>query len=554
MQEAIPICCAGRTLKPADALRLGLVDGVALNAVNEAIAFGERVSKIHRTRDLTNKLGNIISNNIIYAMAKKKIVASVPSDMPAPLRALDAIYAATRLPFKEGLRYERKLFVELNATPAAAALKHVFFAERASSKVPGVDPEKLARPVKSIGVIGGGLMGCGIAINFLLIAMPVVIVEVDPARRDLCVKSITSDLQKRLAKKRLLQRDITLRLSKLRVVGEYEALREVDFVIEAVFEEMELKRRVFGQLDRVCPPHAVLASNTSTLSIDEIASAVKNPRRVIGAHFFSPAQIMKLVEFVRGSQTEAATIATALVLGKRIRKTCVVVNNCFGFVANRMILKSGFQALAMLEEGSQPYDVDRAVRTFGFPMGPFAMQDLAGLDVATKIQKGMPEHLVPKRDVTTVATALAEMGRLGLKSNAGWHSYTAKSRKPHRDITVERMVIACSKKKKLPRRYITDKEATERYTLALINEAAWIIQDGIVTRPSDIDIIFVYGFGFPPHKGGPCHYADTLGLQKVVDLITLYNTALEEPTFPSPCPLLLKLAKEGKCFADLKKD
>jgi len=323
-------------------------------------------------------------------------------------------------------------------------------------------------------------------------------------------------------------------------------------VIEAVFENMKLKKEIFAKLDAACKPNTILASNTSTLSIDEIASATRRPNKVIGAHFFSPANVMPLLEFVRGRATDGETMALSLEIGKMIKKKPVMVGNCFGFVSNRVMLRCGFQANAMLEEGAFPREVDAVIKNFGYPMGIFAMQDLAGLDVGAKIRLETPASFIPKRDVGTISDELVKGGRFGQKAGKGWYQYTKEApRVPVPDNEVEKMVVNVSQQKKIKRRNISKEEILDRYLFAMINESAHILEEGFAIRPSDIDVVFVFGFGFPPYRGGPCHFADHIGLDNVVAGIQKYNKALGDDTFPPPRPLLVDMARNKKTFADM---
>lgn len=562
LQNAIAMCCTGRNIKAPLALQWGLCDQVAEagKVVEAAAAFGlelaAKKTAPRRTSEQTAKLGNWLSNKFIARAARQQVSKSVPPGMISPLRALDAVLAAASAPsFKAGMDIERKIFMELAQSPQAAAMQHFFFAERQALKIPGVPADVRPRPVKKVGVIGGGAMGGGIAMCFMNIGIPVTLLETADDRKKLCVDTIARNYSVTVAKGKMSQETMQQRLGLLTVVvNDFAAFQDVDYAIEAVFENMKLKKEIFAKLDRVCKPECILASNTSTLSIDEIASATTRPSKVIGAHFFSPANVMRLLEFVRGAETDAQTIVTSMAVGKAIKKAPVMVGNCFGFVSNRMMIRGGFQVGAMLEEGALPMDLDRVVKGFGFPMGVISMQDLAGLDVSAKIRTETPAHLVPKRDVTTINEELVKLGRFGQKSLKGYHLYDKENpRKPIHDPSVDKLIIEVSKKKGIKRRHIPDQEAIERYLFAMINEAAYILQEGFAIRPSDIDIVFIYGFGFPPYKGGPCHYADFIGIPKLVEAISKYHQALGPDTFPAPCPLLVAMAKEGKKFKDMNK-
>jgi 3-hydroxyacyl-CoA dehydrogenase len=552
---AIRMCCTGGNIKPAVALKAGLADAVAEPAdlIRVAGELGLQKKKPRRTSDMTTKLGNRVRNYFVFRAARQQVQKSTPSGMVSPLKALDAVEAACHAPnFKAGLAAERKIFFDVAKTSQAAAMQHFFKAERTALKIPGAGDAQ-PREVKSAGVIGGGTMGGGIAMCFMNVGIPVTILETSPERKHFAIDNIRNTYMVTVKKGKLSQENFQKRMALLTVVvDDWQAFQDADYVIEAVFENMELKKKIFAKLDAVCKGTCVLASNTSTLSIDEIASATKRPQSVIGAHFFSPANVMKLLEFVRGKDTDAVTINTSMALGKRIRKAPVMVGNCFGFVSNRMIMQGGFEALCMLEEGALPEQVDKVVRKFGYPIGLFQMQDLAGLDVMSKIRTETPKNLVPKRDVSTIAEKLVKDGRFGQKTGKGWYLYAKENpRKSIHDSGVDKLVIATANEKKIKRRNFDDKEILERYLYIMINEAAKILEEGYAIRPSDIDIVFIYGFGFPPYRGGPCFYADLVGVKNVVDKMRMYNKALGSDTFPEPCKLLEDLAASGKGFASL---
>jgi 3-hydroxyacyl-CoA dehydrogenase len=561
-QFAVQMCCTGGNIRPAAALKNGLVDGV-VGATEDVVAAAAKLGRAavaknaapRRTSAMTAKLGNALTNFVLFRAARAQVAKATPSGMVSPLRALDAVQAACSVPsFKAGMAFEMKTFMALAKSPQAAAMQHFFTSERRALKIPGLE-QQAPRKVKSVGVVGGGTMGGGIAMCFLNIGVPVVLIETSAERKGFCEANIAGTYGVTVKKGRLSKEKYAQRMALLTVVvNDYAALQDVDYVIEAVFENMALKKEIFAKLEACCKPTCVLASNTSTLDIDEIASSTKSPHRVIGAHFFSPANVMKLLEFIRGKDTDAATIATSMAVGKAIRKAPVMVGNCFGFVSNRMIMKGGFQNLALLEEGALPVQIDKVIKGFGFPMGTFAMGDLAGIDVSYKIALGMPKHLVPAKDVAAVQRQLYEMGRYGQKTGRGWYIYTKeKPRAPVFDPAVDKLVIANSAKKGIARRTVEKREILERYLYAMINEAAEILREGYAIRPSDIDIVFIYGFGFPPYAGGPCHYADHVGLPKVVDAIKRYNATLGGDTFPAPSALLLDMVAKGTNFATLNK-
>lgn len=566
VQSAIAMACSGRNVKAAAAKAMGLVDAVLPSAEEGTgiVAFASKLGlaavaakkPIRRLCNDNSKLGNFLTNSFVFRAAKGQLQKTVPAGMTSPYRCLEAIQAATSVSsFKEGLAVERKIFLQCAQTPQAAAMQHFFFAQRAALRIPGVPKDVKGRDVKALGVIGGGTMGAGIAICALNANIPTTILETSDERKLAAIKTVEGVYASRLKKGKITPQLVEERMKLLTVVvNDYAALQDVDYVIEAVFENMALKKSIFARLDKVCKRTCVLATNTSTLSIDEIASATSRPESVIGAHFFSPANVMPLLEFVRGAKTSADVILTSLELGKRIKKVPVVVGNCFGFVSNRMIIRAGFQAMCMAEEGCFPKEIDSVIKRFGFPVGPFVMQDIAGLDVGSKIRQETPAEFVPKREVTNVSEALVKEGRYGQKTLKGWYRYDAADpRTPIPDFSVEKKIVEVAAAKKITRRMITKKEIEERYLLALINEAASILSEGFALRPSDVDVVFIFGFGFPPYKGGPCHYADAVGIDKIVQKMEVYHKALGGDTFPAPSALLKKMAAEKTTFADLNK-
>lgn len=576
VKAAIDVACSGRTIKAPSALAMGLVDAlVAVPAESPAVEIRRQLlaaasryavehlnekRKLRRLCDETGKLGNCLTNSVTFRMARQHMLKTVPRGVTSPFRALDAIIAATSVnSFKDGLAAERRIFLECAKTPQAHAMVHFFLAQRAALRLPGVSEttttKRPAAALQSVGIIGGGTMGSGIAICCLNAGLHTVILETSDERKRAATRAIKDIYFAGLQKKKLSDVQVAERLGRLVVVvNDYSAFRDVDYVIEAVFESMALKKDIFAKLDAVCKPSCILASNTSTLNMDEIASATRRPQNVIGAHFFSPANIMPLLELIRGRDTSVPTIQASLQLGKIIKKVPVVVGNCFGFVSNRMILRAGFQAMAMAEEGCFPREIDAVIKSFGFPVGPFAMQDIAGLDVGSKIRKETPSAFLPKRDVTTVSERLVAAKRFGQKSGQGWYRYDPKApRKPIPDNAVEKILLQVSQERGIKRRMIEKSEIEERYLFALIHEAAEILSEGIATRPSDIDLIYIFGFGFPPYKGGPCHWADHVGLATIVKKMAIYHTALGADTFPAPSPFLVKMVADNVTFADLNK-
>jgi 3-hydroxyacyl-CoA dehydrogenase len=552
---AIDLVCSGRTVRPAEALKSGLVDKLATgNVVEEAIAFAQDLVKRnvtpHRLCDDGSKLGWCITNKLLFRQARKGVAAAARG-MQSPLKGLEAIEAATTArTFKEGMDIEQRIIMECFKSPQSQAMQHLFFSERRALKIPGLPANLKSNTIRTVGVVGGGTMGSGIAMNFLNVGIPVTLLETSDDRAKFAIDTIRGNYDLTMKKGKLTQDTANKRLALLKiVVNDYGAFKDVDYVIEAVFENMKLKKEIFAKLTAATRPDCILASNTSTLSVDEIASASSRPGKVIGTHFFSPANVMKLLELVRGKDTDAATIITSLDLSKRIKKTPVLAGNCFGFISNRMMAVGGLQAIYMLEEGCQPQEIDAAITGFGFPMGVFAMQDLAGLDVGYKIRQETPETFKPKRMVE-IPDQLHALGRYGQKTQKGYYKYP-EGRTPVTDPVVTQLVLDASKKKNIKRRAFTQQEILDRYLFALVNEGANILKEGYAIRPSDIDIVFIFGFGFPPYKGGPMHYADHVGIEKVAGTIQKLNSTLPPNTFPPLSPLLAEMVASKAKFAKL---
>ena len=473
-------------------------------------------------------------------------VAAASKNFPAPLKCVDCVEAAVTLPFEEGMKVERDNFLMLVQTTESKALRHYFFGERAAAKIPDVPEETPKRPIRTAAVVGAGTMGGGIAMNFANAGIPVVVLEVNQEALDRGLATIRKNYENSLKKGRLTQEKFDQRVGLIRGTLSYDDIKDADIVIEAVFEEMGIKEKVFRKLDEVMKPGAILASNTSTLDVNRIAGFTKRPQDVIGTHFFSPANVMRLLEIVRGEKTAKEVLATTMALAKKIRKIGVVSGVCDGFIGNRMIEQYARQAGFLIEEGCLPEQVDRAMEAFGFAMGPFRMGDLAGNDVGWYIRK---RRYAERPDVIYSKTAdlLCEMGRFGQKTGAGWYDYKPGDRKAYPSEIVNAMIVNHSKEIGVERRAIDDTEIVERLVYALVNEAAYILAEGIAQRASDIDIIYITGYSFPLHRGGPMFTADTVGLPKVVAAMDRYAKG-RHGEFWKPAPLLAKLAAEGKTF------
>jgi 3-hydroxyacyl-CoA dehydrogenase len=484
-----------------------------------------------------------------YLQFARNTVGAMSRNFPAPLKCVEAVAASTTMKFDEGMKFERETFINLMLTPECKALRHAFVAERATTKIPDVPPDTPVRAVKKLAVIGAGTMGGGIAMNFLNAGLPVTMLEMKQEALDKGVATIRKNYEAQVKKGKLKADKLEQRMALLSTTLKYDDLKDADMVIEAVFEDMAVKEQVFKTLDEVMKPGAILASNTSTLDVDKIAAFTKRPQDVIGTHFFSPANVMKLLEVVRGEKTAKDVLATVMQLGKKIRKTCVVSGVCDGFIGNRMIEQYSRQAGFLLEEGCTPAQVDKAVEKFGFAMGPFRMGDLAGNDVGWYIRK---RRYIEKPHLRYSKTAdlLCELGRFGQKTGAGWYDYQAGKRDAIPSKLVEEMIAGHRKTLGITPRKISDEEIVQRLVYALVNEGARIVEEGIALRASDVDMVYLTGYGFPLWRGGPMKYADEVGLFNVVQAMKRFaQNPNDDATFWEPAPLLAKLAAEGKTFS-----
>ena len=485
-------------------------------------------------------------NHEAFLQFSRNTVQAMAGPFPAPLKCVEAVAAAVTMKFDDGLKFERELFMQLVQSPESKALRHAFFAERVASKVPDVSADTPVRAIASAAIVGAGTMGGGIAMNFANAGIPVKLLETTQEALDKGLATIRKNYENTVKKGKLTQDKAEQRIALVTGTLEYADISQADIVVEAVFEEMGVKEAVFRQLDAVMKPGAILASNTSTLDLDQIASFTSRPQDVIGTHFFSPANVMKLLEIVRGKHTGKDVLASALALSKKLKKTGVVSGVCDGFIGNRMIEQYSRQAGFLLEEGCLPAQVDKAAEQFGFAMGPFRMGDLAGNDIGWAIRK---RRYVQKPDVTYSKTAdlLCELGRYGQKTGAGWYDYKAGDRKAYPSEQVNAMIVRHSQDIGVERRKISDKEIVERLVYALVNEGARILEEGIALRASDIDMVYLTGYGFPLFRGGPMFHADTVGLPNVLDAIAGYAQGRHGEAW-TPAPLLVKLAGEGKGF------
>ena len=552
--KGVELCADGNPIKAAEALKLGIVDRIIEgDLLTGALAFAREVAgkPTRKTRARNEKLGTPEQNAPIFAAAREN-ARKKQRGLMAPLAAIDAVEAATKLPtFEEGCEAERKLFTECLFSDQSKAMIHVFFGEREVSKIPDVPKGTPTIPVNSAAVVGAGTMGGGIAMALANAGIPVLLKETDQTALDRGLATIQKNYANSVKRGRFTQQFMDERLKLIKPTLIYDDFGSADMVIEAVFEGMALKKQVFGELDRVCKPGAILASNTSTLNVDEIASATKRPEAVIGTHFFSPANVMRLLEIVRGKASSKEVIATCMQLSKKIGKIGVLVGNCRGFVGNRMFGPYRREAQFLVEEGASVEAVDKALYDFGMAMGPMATGDLAGLDVGWRIRKEFRHAEKPGVRQPLAEDRLCELGRFGQKTVAGWYKYDAE-RRAIPDPEVAQLVKKWGAEAGIPQRQISTEEIVDRCIYALVNEGARILEEGYALRAVDIDIIYLNGYGFPAHRGGPMWYADTVGLKKVYDRICEFHQQHGE--LWEPAPLLKRLAESGQGFKDFNKD
>jgi 3-hydroxyacyl-CoA dehydrogenase len=551
--KALEMCTTGNPIKAEEALKFAIVDRIIEgDLLAGAVAFAREVAgkPAPKTRDRNGKLGNAADNAPIFSAARET-VAKKQRGLLAPVAAIDAIEIATKMPFQEGCQAEQKLFVECLFSEQSKSLIHVFFSEREVSKIPDIPKETAIIPIKSAAVVGAGTMGGGIAMVLANAGIPVLLKEADQAALDRGLATIKSNYANSVKRGRFSQEAADERFNRITPTLSYDGFSNVDLVIEAVFEGMALKKEVFKELDRVCKPGAILASNTSTLSIDEIAASTSRPEFVIGTHFFSPANVMRLLEIVRGKATSSEVVATCMQLSKTLGKVGVLVGNCRGFVGNRMFGPYRREAQFLVEEGAGIEAVDKALVDFGNAMGPLAVGDLAGLDVGWRIRKEYRHLELPGIRQPFAEDRLCELGRFGQKTGAGWYKYDDQ-RRASPDPAVDELIRKWVAEAGIVQRKISAEEITDRCIYALVNEGARILEEGYALRASDIDIIYLNGYGFPAHRGGPMWYADTVGLKKVVERVSEFHRQHGETW--RPAPLLKRLAEQGKTFAQFGKE
>ena len=552
VENALNMIVSGEPVKsemlamvPGQTLFQKIIDG---DLMAGALAFAAEVADV-RPLPLVRNQKVEHPNPDAYFQFARNTVGAMARNFPAPLKCVEAVAAALKMKFDDGMKFERDTFVALMMTPECKALRHAFTAERATTKIADVPADTPLRDIKKLAVIGAGTMGGGIAMNFLNAGLPVVMLEMKQEALDKGVATIRKNYEAQVKKGKLKQDKFDARLALLSTTLNYADLGDADMVIEAVFEDLTVKQQVFKTLDEVMKPGAILASNTSTLDVNKIAAFTKRPQDVIGTHFFSPANVMKLLEVVRGEKTAKDVLATVMALGKKIKKTCVVSGVCDGFIGNRMIEQYSRQAGFLLEEGCTPAQVDKAMEKFGFAMGPFRMGDLAGNDVGWYIRKRRYLEK-PNMRYSKTADLLCELGRFGQKTGAGWYDYLPGKRDAIPSALVVEMIEKHRAELGVKPRRIADDEIVHRLVYSLVNEGAKIVDEGIAMRASDIDMVYLTGYGFPLFRGGPMCYADTVGLYNVVATMKRFaQNPLDDATFWQPAPLLARLAAEGKCFS-----
>jgi 3-hydroxyacyl-CoA dehydrogenase len=547
VEAALDLMTTGTPIAAAQALNIGLIDEVvegdllsaALDFAKEVIAQGcvlKRVSAL-----AVNKAEASAEFFVNY----RKKLSKRFRGQEAPQRIVECVEAALNTSFDEGLKVERRLFVECMQSSQSAALQHMFFAQRMSSKVKDLPKDTQLKDIKRVGIIGGGLMGGGIAMNFVNVGIPVTLLEISQEALQRGKDLIAKNYAMTVSKGKLTTQLATQRQEMITGTTDYNDLADMDLVIEAVFENLDIKKQVFSKLDKVCKPGAILASNTSYQDVNLIAQSTSRPQDVIGLHFFSPANVMKLLEIVRGDETSDEAVATSMAIAKSIKKVPALSRVCYGFIGNRMLRHYAREAQLCLLEGSTPQDIDAVMQNFGMAMGPLAVGDLAGIDIGYKAREGLTDE--QKGDVRTycIADALYEMGRLGQKTGAGYYQYDPDTRQRSIDPVVLEVIEAQAKKRGVERKIISDKTILERLTFALINEGFKILEEGIAQRPSDIDVVYAFGYGFPAYRGGPMFYADSIGLEKIYHTICEFGRAYGEE-FWKPATLLKQLVAEGK--------
>jgi 3-hydroxyacyl-CoA dehydrogenase len=552
VERAIDLIVTGKLISAAEAYEAGLIDRLLDGDLREdAVAFAREIAgqPYRKTRERLEKLGSAEANAPLFE-AGRQLAAKIRRHQTAPLAALEALQAATTLPFDQGRRRERELAIDSVRTPQCRAFVHGFIAERAVAKVPGVTDDPAAANLPAVGevaIVGAGTMGSGIAMACANAGVRVTLTDASQERLDAGFATLRRNYDSSVKRGRLTPAQVEERIARVSGKLGYDACATADIVIEAVFEQMALKQQVFAALDTVAKPGAMLATNTSMLDIDAIASATRRPESVVGLHFFSPAHVMRLVEIVRGAKTDVVTLAAAMALAKKLGKVGVLVRNSVGFVGNRMMLPYMYEAQFLVEDGATPEQVDRVLTDFGMAMGIFAVDDLGGLDVAWRIRRELNQFSEPGARRPLVADALVEMNRLGQKTGKGWYKYEG-GRTPIPDPETAAVIERVTADAGIRRRPVDDEEIRERTIYALINEGARLLEEGVALRAADIDVIYLTGYGFPGFRGGPMFHADTAGLDKVLNRVSEFHRQLGDRW--KPAPLLERLVREGRTFRD----
>ena len=547
VRAALDLITSGKSIDAQRALALGAIDEIAGgDLVESAVAFAKRIllegRAIRRTKALTVKPEPSISFDDISAEMAKRY-----RGLNAPLECIKAIRGCVELPFEDGLKRERELFLTLKASSQSRALRHAFFGEREVAKIPGLPTDTPIREVRLAAVIGAGTMGGGIAMCFANAGIPVTLLDVQPDALARSIAMIRKNYSATVAKGAISPAEMERRISMITTSLDFDRISEADLIIEAVFEDIDVKKTTFEKIDAIAKSGAILATNTSYLDVGRIASFTSRPQDVVGMHFFSPANVMKLLENVRTTRTAPDVLATAMQIGKKLGKVAVLVGGADGFVGNRMLAQRSREVLFLLEEGALPQQVDKVLYDFGFAMGPFAVSDLAGLDIGWRNRKSRAHLRKTGARDCNLLDKVCELGRFGQKTNAGWYRYEAGSRLPIADPVIERMIVDHSKEHGIVRRQISDEEILERCLYSMINEAANILREGVAARAIDVDMVWLHGYGFPRYRGGPLFYADEVGVKNIFDAILKYRDQFG-PDFWTPAPLLEEMAATGKPF------
>jgi len=548
-ETGLRMITSGDPIKADEALASGLVERIVdRSSFDGVLAFAQEVAARAAHPKLRDRAVALPAGADVAAMfaAARAEIAKRARGLPAPLKCVDAVEAAVTQPFDVGLRFERGLFIELVQSPESKALRHAFFAERAAAKIPDVPADTPTRPIRTAAIIGFGTMGGGIAMSFANAGIPVTVYEKEQAALDRGLATCRRNWEATAKKGRMSMEDVDRRVALLKPTLDFSALRGADIVVEAAYEDMIVKQDLFSRLDSTMKRGAILATNTSTLDVDQIAAATSRPQDVIGTHFFSPANVMRLLEVVRGAKTSKEVLATVMQLGKRLKKVAVVSGVCDGFIGNRMLEQYIRQSLFLVDEGASPQQVDAALYKFGMAMGPFTMYDMAGMDVGYAIRQ---RRYIEKPHIaySRIADRVVELGRLGQKTGKGWYRYEPGSRTPIPDPEIEVLIASYRAEIEVAPRAIPDEEIVQRCVYALVNEGARILEEGIALRASDIDVVYLTGYGFPVAKGGPMFHAQQVGLDNVVATMKRFaGNPNADPAFWQPAPLLVEAAKSGR--------